>query len=399
MCGIHGFFTGKSNVSGASGFVSDGFVAGSLRGMDSSGIASVDTEGSDIEWQKLPLVGTYFREDKLAKKLINAATDKHQLTICHTRAATSGSVSLNNAHPFYIYAEEGETYRELVGVHNGSLDNWSSHKTAKTFNVDSEWALNHIYDEGIEAFKDIRGAYVFVFWDSDDAANLNIALNDKRNMFVAFLENGSMAYASEAGMLYWLIERNMMKVKGQLIQLTAGHWYKFPQGDMENFTKEPLPAPTAYSNLVATPNYHGHSSRSHSKSVVDNVKDLFTRIKTQLSNVSTETAAGPAVPESTKVASVTGGEVKKATEFGIRGTLGKFITSFYDADEQTLHGTFVYDGSTELDGIMRNAKEVRWTNDIALPVSAIGLIDDGREIIIVVSKPRLALALAEPLTV
>jgi len=385
MCGLHGFFTGKSNVSKASSFLSDGYVAGSLRGMDSSGIASIDTHNSFVEWQKLPIPGTYFREDRVVRRLLSEANNKNQLTICHTRAATSGAVSVSNAHPFITDNDDDANYRELIGVHNGSLTGWGTHKTGKNYSVDSEWALNLIFEEGMDAFKNIRGAYCFVFWDSFDEDNLNIALNDQRPMNVAFMEDGSMAFASEAGMLYWLLERNDVKIDGPVLQLAAGNWYKFPKGDMKNFTKEAIPVPVVVPTTVY--NYHGQGVRTtySSASVVEKVAALFTKVKAQLANVSTDNVT-PTLP---KVPFVSRDEARTATELGIQGTKGKLITSFYDATDETLHGTFLYEGEQELSCIMRNAKGVKWTNDIALEVTVLGLIDDGRELTAIVSKPRV----------
>lgn len=180
MCGIAGFMTGTKRYSKADDFISDSFVAGSLHGMDSCGVVSIEMKKDLYSWQKLPVCGSYFITDRAARNVIRDANLPNTLTLAHTRAATQGSVSINNAHPFIVEGQDGDNYREMVGVHNGSLTGWASKKGASKFDVDSEWALNKIFDLGDKAFEEIEGAYCFVWWDNANPDVLNISLNDRR---------------------------------------------------------------------------------------------------------------------------------------------------------------------------------------------------------------------------
>jgi predicted glutamine amidotransferase len=385
MCGIHGMFNGKVKALNVADFISNGFVAGSVRGMDSSGIAIIDTKNNYLETHKLAISGSVFVTDRVAKKYIEEARDPHVISICHTRAATSGGLGYSAAHPFYIESADDTSYREMVGVHNGSLTNWATKDKAKNYSVDSEWALNHIYDKGAEAFKDFTGAYCFVWWDSDEDDVLNIARNDTREMHVAMLENGGLAYASEAGMLYWLLERNSLKIKGTIIQLDDHTHYKFKRDDLHNFTKEKLlqpPTPTT------TYNYHGTSTRP---TVVQQMDALLAKIAGSPEAAASNVSTGPKVPF------VSRAEVENATMLELQGQRGTFTVLFYDQKAEELLGTFSQ-GATEYSAVMRNALGVKWNDETPLDVSILGVIDDGTEITVVTSKPRVVAKQATPLS-
>ena len=268
MCGIHGFISGNKKDLNADDFMRSGFVAGSLRGMDSSGVASIMVQRKTFAFQKLPVAGSTFIQDKYADTLIRRANDTGIITLGHTRSATVGKVGYSEAHPFWM---EQDT-RELIGVHNGTLTNWRSDASAKDYDVDSEWALNKIFDEGKDAFAKFSGAYCFAWWDSNDHETVNFALNSERPMNVVFTENGNMAFASEAGMLYWLLERHKVAMKGKILTLAAGNWYKFKVNDVENFTKEELPKPKVAAVVTQQPYY------SNRKTVVDDVTALLGRL-------------------------------------------------------------------------------------------------------------------------
>ena len=85
---------------------------------------------------------------------------RHPFLIGHTRSASVGSVTINNAHPFHI--------GHVVGAHNGGISNF--HELCKQFeakdlNVDSQiifWGLN---DRGIDFLPYLKGTYSIAWWD------------------------------------------------------------------------------------------------------------------------------------------------------------------------------------------------------------------------------------------
>lgn len=356
MCGISGIMTGDTRHSFADDFIKDSFVAGSLRGMDSSGVVNIEMDKSLFAWQKLPVMGSMFITDKAAANIFRDANLPKSLTLAHTRAATTGSVTMNNAHPFIAEGADGKDYRELVGVHNGSLTNWKSKKQANAYDVDSDWALNHIFNNGMSAFEDFEGAYCFVWWDSADKEVLNIALNDKRPMHIAFLEKGGMAFASEAGMLAWLLERNNVARTGNILVLEAGQKYSFDVNKPTEFTKEKIPA-----RKVITPIYTNNSS------TIAQLDKIFAKVR------------------DTTTPFLTKDEIDRAAMEGMQGMRGKFVPSYFDASLAELYGNIaiVFDGEVqEMFATIRKAGNIKWTADTVFDLQVLGVSDDTTSTII-----------------
>jgi len=230
MCGIFGIINASTIASGSlvrsiaylskgDDLLRDGMVACSLRGMDSSGVLQIDGKGQPY-MHKLPLNASMFVQDKMTKSFL-ADAPKSSLTVAHLRAATEGKVSLNNAHPFSL-ARSG-TNELVIGVHNGTLTSWRSGKNAKDFDVDSEWALSRITDEGVDAFEEFDGSFSFVWWDEAKPGLVNFARNEQRPMFlVRSLDKKHIVFGSEAGMLTWLAERNNLSLESSIYDLTPG---------------------------------------------------------------------------------------------------------------------------------------------------------------------------------
>lgn len=396
MCNIHGYVNGGKKDSDISGFLTDGFIAGQVRGMDSSGMTTIEAHFSDPAWHKLPVCGSMFVQDKFAKSLLTDAAGPGMMTICHTRLATSGKVGLSTAHPFVV-EREGST-REFIGVHNGTLSTWRSHASAKEFDVDSEWALNQIYERGLAAFEDFMGAFCMVWWDSEDNKVLNIALNDERHMFVAFTTDGGMAYASEGGMLYWLLERNKLKLSQPIIQLKPENWYKFDIDELTKFKRTELPLATYYMPANNTQRNYTHVT------VVDKMNYVLGEIAKK-----EEAANKPAAVEqgkqlmllTNKPKTVTKAEVKLAKEFGIQNEAGFFQVSGLDSTTDELYGTYFYgqEYDKELDAVIRNAASLKFDTNDVWDTTAIGLIDDNGTLSVVCSRPKIKLLKDKPANV
>ena len=244
MCGIFGVLNVSTTFNnGPTKFITDSFTASSLRGYDSSGIFQLDRK--DIAFtHKLPLMGSYFAHDDATQQFAKDA-DKCYATVGHVRAATQGKVNARNAHPFIAYRDGKQT--SVVGCHNGSLTGWSHKPNAAKFDVDSEWALNHIKNEGIDAFKDITGPYCFVWVDTLDEGKLYMARNSGRPMHLLFSEDKKQVYfASESGMLAWITERNDIKTAKEILVLPPDKMFTFDMtGNEVTFTSVDIPVKTA----------------------------------------------------------------------------------------------------------------------------------------------------------
>lgn len=248
MCGIHGHIKLDFAISQAQcGFIRDGFVAGSLRGMDSSGIFQLDRKFKAYTHKKA-IAGPDFAFTKMTERYIRDV-DSSRATICHLRHATMGKVEEDNAHPFEVEKADGNW---IVGVHNGTLTNWKFKEGAKDFDVDSNWALSHIADKGVDAFKDFTGAFCFIWWDGAQKDKLFMCRNKERPMHFRLSTDGSqMFFASEAGMLAWLTERNDCKVSKEVYTLETEQVYEFDMSKQKvEWKKTPMPKPAVY-NYVA----------------------------------------------------------------------------------------------------------------------------------------------------
>src|SRR5207302_8853838 len=106
MCGIVGYI-GKAD---AAPILLDGLRRLEYRGYDSAGVATID--GGALEVRKC--VG---RISNLAD-LIARQPVRGSVGICHTRWATHGGVTDDNAHPHF------DQSGKLVLVHNGVIENY-----------------------------------------------------------------------------------------------------------------------------------------------------------------------------------------------------------------------------------------------------------------------------------
>jgi asparagine synthetase B (glutamine-hydrolysing) len=369
MCGLAGAIVVKAEAN-IDDFIRSSFVANSLRGMDSSGIGLIYTESDTIDSHKLPLNGSYFITDSYASSLIGGTGKANTISICHTRHATTGGINKNTAHPFECYTKDED--RVILGAHNGTLNSWKHRKGATKFVVDSEWALNHILAEGADAFEDFYGAYCFVWWDSKTPGQLNMARNKERPMHVVMLKSGGMAYASEAGMLYWLLERHNVAMDGPIMELDVDTLYQFPVDNPANFSKSHLPAATTYT----------YPSNTY-KNTVDRVKELFQATGA----VAASTAMVPVTPIRSaipKSAMVSDAEYNAAKDLNVLGTRVDF--SPYNLWHGTVEGT-VYMHDNSMAAEVRNAGHISYEYQDMWCCTIIGVSDDGNEVTLILGPP------------
>lgn len=174
MCGIVGFIGKKKSATAA---VIDGLEALEYRGYDSAGIAFAS--GEQIEITK-----TVGGVQNLRDQVI--AAHKSTTAIGHTRWATHGAPSTQNAHPHY------NTDKTIAVVHNGIIENYQEIRThlkdhGYTFisETDSE-VLPHLIDYYFAESKDlqkaieqslsqVRGAYGIAILSSHEPDNLYAA--------------------------------------------------------------------------------------------------------------------------------------------------------------------------------------------------------------------------------
>jgi hypothetical protein len=341
--------------------------------MDASGIASIDTLKNIAVVHKVPVPGFMFRSHSYADALIRRAAYTNTITICHTRAGTSGGGGMDAAHPFLITDEDN--VRQVVGVHNGTLTGWNHKPAAKHCNVDSEWIFTHIFNKGADAFKDFTGAYALVWWDSDNPKVLNIARNKERTMYVALLDDDGMAFASEPGMLQWLLDRRGIKQLGKIKEIIADMHYQFPISDFSKYTKEPLRQPVVSKAVSRAPvtTFFGTS--------------VFDKVDNFLKEVRGSTAAGG---RAILRRSITKEEIDYATELKLLNLEGTFTPIYEDEETGIILGDFLSMGGKDYTAEIRGLVDAPWDKNTYWHTKIVGVEKAdtlNKEITVICAKP------------
>ncbi len=238
MCGILGIVGSKNGFDRRMlGFLEDGAIMGMVRGEDSTGVMQMEKDGT-MRVHKLPIDGYFFAKHKRSQEFFNNA-DVSLATIMHHRAATRGSVSQENAHPFTHKTPAGNT---IIGVHNGSLSRWSGREDGMRFDVDSDWLYYQIAKYGAKkALADVNGSYALVWMD--DGGKVHITANAERPIHWAYVaKENIMLIASEAGMLYSLATRNNFDIE-QAFYPSKGLIFTFDPKNVRDFTTERVAKP------------------------------------------------------------------------------------------------------------------------------------------------------------
>jgi len=161
MCGIVGYVGQKKH---AVEFVLSGLQALEYRGYDSAGLATLSTKGAPILMKQVGRVEGLRRH---VEQNLLAAT---RIAIGHTRWATHGKPTSNNAHP------QANSSQTVFVVHNGIIENYQELRVFLVKNgcvfeseTDTE-VIPHLIDyylktedSFLKAFektvKDLKGAY------------------------------------------------------------------------------------------------------------------------------------------------------------------------------------------------------------------------------------------------
>jgi glutamine---fructose-6-phosphate transaminase (isomerizing) len=145
MCGIIGYIGDKS----ADKILIDGLKKLEYRGYDSAGIAIIENHKLDVYRSVGKLVNL---ENVLSKIRLHST-----IGLGHTRWATHGKPSENNAHPHI------SDNRKIVVVHNGIIENYLSlkNKLAKKYKFRSETdteVLAHLIEDYYSKYKKDKNA-------------------------------------------------------------------------------------------------------------------------------------------------------------------------------------------------------------------------------------------------
>jgi len=224
MCGIVGA-AGSLAVADENCF-KQLLVVDSLRGNDSTGVASIFRNGNSKVVKQLGEPFTLMEYPAFRQ----AFAGQVQCLIGHNRFATTGKINKKNAHPF--------EFDTLIGVHNGTLTSKWELKNHTQYDTDSEALYDHIELEGLkDAIEKVQGAYSLVWYDKV-GNTINFLRNKERPMFLAVSKDKKKIFwASEAWMLEGIMERNHIPYL-DIIETTVDHHYSYAIPKVnEEFTK------------------------------------------------------------------------------------------------------------------------------------------------------------------
>lgn len=196
MCGIIGYY-GEDN---AIDVVIRGLKSLEYRGYDSAGIAYVD--GKEVQ-----IIKEKGRVDSLCSMLPN--TDTSMLSIGHTRWATHGIPSQQNAHPHSSYD------KRFIIVHNGIIENYQNlkfeylNKVSFSSNTDTEIIVDliAIFAEKLSVLEAIRktmtlleGSYSCLLLDKKDLNHIYF-FKDKSPLLIGSGKGGVTLASDVIGLI------------------------------------------------------------------------------------------------------------------------------------------------------------------------------------------------------
>lgn len=241
MCGLTFVLNSSNYAMNSDDWFEHALIASQVRGTDSTGMFLLhDDYNHDLK--KAGVNASYFTGGSPAKELI-AKIPKSKFALGHVRAATVGSISAMNAHPFKIERSDGSF---LVGAHNGTLRNWRSKEDSEKFSVDSEWLFHMIAKKGEDAFRYFDGAFAVIWYDSRHKDSVFMARNNERPLHYMITDSGkTLIGCSELGMLGWLSDKHDLKCHKDHdtpYYLSAGKLYEFSLSNIGSWTSKEFKA-------------------------------------------------------------------------------------------------------------------------------------------------------------
>ena len=271
MCGI----VAAASQSDVIRILAEGLKHLEYRGYDSAGIAIIKNESIN-SYKKKGNVSEL--EKSLDKKL------KSSIGIAHTRWATHGKPSEENAHPHI--SENG-----IALVHNGIIENHVEIKNkffkniALSSDTDTEILVhlinlyskeNKILDAVNLALKEIKGSYAIAVLDKKNPDKIIVARNGSP-LLIGLGDNANYI-ASDAQALVQHTDKFIYLEDGDLATVTSGEVKIFDE-DMNNIRRE-----TKKSNLSSNSNSKGDYAHFMLKEIFEQPDAVKSTIQDRIIN-------------------------------------------------------------------------------------------------------------------
>lgn len=232
MCGIVGVAGAITNREKKA--FQDMLIFSQVRGEHSTGVASVaaGNTGQTFMCKTLGRPDQMIDYDKRYDKVVDYG---RKFMLGHNRYATTGKISLKNAHPF--------NFENIVGCHNGTIPEYRLKELKKDpdlYGTDSETVLANVNEYPLkDVFKRLGGAWAFVWHDRRDNS-LNFYRNDQRDLFYCYTKDRkTLFWASEAGFLKAALARNGIEM-GEMFDVTPDFHHSWEIPDYNKEFKKPV---------------------------------------------------------------------------------------------------------------------------------------------------------------
>ncbi len=251
MCGIFGSITKKGieltpeqqaqrqNVVTALGFAME------ERGNHSTGIGVI-REG-ELYIKKRAIPAHDFLNSKKVKRLLR---DNPSTVVGHTRWATTGARTDENAHPFLI--------GNICGVHNGQVSNFR--EISSELEVDSEaifTALDECNGNYIDAFKMLTGSMAVVWLDIRDPYQLHLVSHTNPLAICRVKQLDTIFFCSTKEAMQIAIHAGFGYQHNDIFEPTADYVYTIDE--QLGITKESVDFKSVYTPPVNNMTYgHGY---------------------------------------------------------------------------------------------------------------------------------------------